>query len=395
MLPKSPNSAPASLGHVRPSRQDMNHFVMLKIVGKRRRIDRLFVLTVVMPVIVALLYFGVFASDVYISESKFVVRSPEKPAASGLGVLLQSAGFSNASEEVFAAKAFAESRDALRELDKGGAFEKAYTRPTISIVDRFNATGLWGSFESLYKYYQSRVRIESDTTTSISTLTVRAYTADDALRFNERLLEMSEATVNRLNKRGRVDLVQYSTTEVEDAKAKARTAALALAAYRNRAGVVDPEKQATVQLQMISKLQDELIATKTQLVQLRAFTPQNPQIPVFRNRVKSLQNEIDEQLGLVAGGRRSLAATAVEYQRLLLESQFSDKQLASALASLEEARNDARRKQVYVERIVQPNKPDAPLEPRRLRGILATLVLGLVAWGIASMLLAGIKEHGQ
>jgi len=373
----------------------MNHFVMLKIVGKRRRIDRLFVLTVVMPVIVALLYFGVFASDVYISESKFVVRSPEKPAASGLGVLLQSAGFSNASEEVFAAKAFAESRDALRELDKGGAFEKAYTRPTISIVDRFNATGLWGSFESLYKYYQSRVRIESDTTTSISTLTVRAYTADDALRFNERLLEMSEATVNRLNKRGRVDLVQYSTTEVEDAKAKARTAALALAAYRNRAGVVDPEKQATVQLQMISKLQDELIATKTQLVQLRAFTPQNPQIPVFRNRVKSLQNEIDEQLGLVAGGRRSLAATAVEYQRLLLESQFSDKQLASALASLEEARNDARRKQVYVERIVQPNRPDAPLEPRRLRGILATLVLGLVAWGIASMLLAGIKEHGQ
>ena len=61
--------------------------------------------------------------------------------------------------------------------------------------------------------------------------------------------------------------------------------------------------------------------------------------------------------------------------------------------SLEEAKNDARRKQAYVERIVQPNLPDQPLEPRRLRGVIATLALGLVLWGIFSMLLAGAREH--
>jgi capsular polysaccharide transport system permease protein len=33
------------------------------------------------------------------------------------------------------------------------------------------------------------------------------------------------------------------------------------------------------------------------------------------------------------------------------------------------------------------------LEPRRWRGVLATLVLGLIAYAIASMLLAGIREH--
>jgi capsule polysaccharide export protein KpsE/RkpR len=37
--------------------------------------------------------------------------------------------------------------------------------------------------------------------------------------------------------------------------------------------------------------------------------------------------------------------------------------------------------------------PDEPEEPRRLRGIFATFVLGLVAWGVLSMLLAGIREH--
>jgi capsule polysaccharide export protein KpsE/RkpR len=48
-----------------------------------------------------------------------------------------------------------------------------------------------------------------------------------------------------------------------------------------------------------------------------------------------------------------------------------------------------------VERVVQPNVPDAPMEPRRLRGIFTTLVLSLIAYGILRMLLAGVKEHAQ
>jgi capsular polysaccharide transport system permease protein len=144
---------------------------------------------------------------------------------------------------------------------------------------------------------------------------------------------------------------------------------------------------------MISKLQDEMIAAKTELLQLQSFTPRNPQIDVLKMRVTGLNREIDEQLGKVAGDRKSLSSTAAQYQRLALESQFADKQLAGAMASLQEAQNEARRKQAYVERIVQPNLPDDSLEPRRIRGILATFALGLVAWGVLTMLLAGVREH--
>ena len=65
------------------------------------------------------------------------------------------------------------------------------------------------------------------------------------------------------------------------------------------------------------------------------------------------------------------------------------------MASLQEAQNEARRKQAYVERVSQPNLPDEALEPRRLRGILATFALGLVAWGILKMLFAGVREHAE
>lgn len=357
------------------------------------RVDRLFLLTVVVPTALAFLYFGLFASDVYISESRFVVRSPDKPAASGLGVLLKSAGFSNAGDEIFAAHEFVKSRDALKDLNRNGAVANAYGNSGISIFDRFNPLGLSGSFEDLYAYYRRKVSVEYATTSSITTLIVRAYSPKDAERFNRQLLERSEELVNRLNNRGRTDMVQFATQEVVEAKIAAREAALSLARFRNARGIIDPEKQATLQLQMVSKLQDELIGARTQLQQLRSMAPENPQIPILEVRISSLSREIDEQLGLVAGSRRSLSASAAQFQRLELEREFADRRLAAAMNSLEEARNDARRKQAYVERIVQPSLADEAVEPKRLRGILATLLLGLVAWAVLKMLLAGIREH--
>lgn len=371
------------------SRAKLHDLMLSKVKGLRP----LFFLTVIVPTLIASLYFGFFASDVYISESRFVVRSPDKPSATGLGILLKSTGFGNAGDEIFAAQDYVVSRDALSALNRDKAFAHAYDDDGISIFDRFNSLGSGNTFEDLYKYYQKKVKVEHDTNSSITTLTVRAYTPHDARRFNERLLEMAEATVNKLNIRGRQDLILFAQAEVDDAKAKARDAALALSVYRNREGVVDPEKQAAVQLQMISKLQDELIATKTQLAQLSLFTPENPQIEVLEVKVKGLSSEIEEQLGKVAGNRKSLSSTAAQYQRLSLEAQFADKNLASAMASLEEAKNEARRKQAYVERIVQPNTPDEALEPRRVRGVVATLALGLVAWGVLTILIAGIREH--
>lgn len=364
-----------------------------RTLAKFRLKNWLFMLTVVVPTLMAVFYFGFLASDVYVSESKFVVRSPDKPSVSGLGIMLKSVGFANAGDEIYAAQQFATSRDALKQLNQGGKFERAYTKPDISIVDRFNAFGTGGSFEDLYKYFQNKVGLQNDTSTSITTLTVRAYTAAEAQRFNQELLEMSEATVNRLNKRGQQDLVTYAQNEVVEAKARSQQAAAALAAYQNRSGVVDPEKQATAQMQMVSKLQDSLIASKAELAQLQRYTPENPRIPVIRTQIGTLQGEINRELGLVAGSSRSLAAAGVRFQRLQLENEFAGKQLAAALASLEQARSESVRKQAYVERIVQPNLPDRPMEPRRLRGIFATLALSLLAYGILRMLLAGVREH--
>jgi capsular polysaccharide transport system permease protein len=164
--------------------------------------DKLFLLAVVLPTAIAIIYFGFLASDVYVSESQFVVRSPDKPATTGLGILLKSTGFSNSGDEIYAAQDYVQSRDALRALNDNRAVARAYGSNAVSIFDRFNPLGLSGSFEDLYRFYRGKVSVEYETTSSIATLSVRAYTPEDAYRFNRQLLELAEGLINRLNTRG-------------------------------------------------------------------------------------------------------------------------------------------------------------------------------------------------
>jgi BexC/CtrB/KpsE family polysaccharide export inner-membrane protein len=360
-----------------------------------KKVDWLFLLTVILPTTLAIIYYGFLASDIYISESRSVIRSPEKPSSSGLGIILKTAGFANAGDESQAARSYLSSRDALAAINQNGAVAKAYSAKTISIFDRFNPFGTSGTFEELHKYFGGKITVDFDSGTSIMTVSVRAFNPRDAERFNRELLEQSEMLVNRLNRRGRRDLVEYAQDEVAEAQQQAGQTAATLAAYRNSTGVVNPEQQATVQLQMVSKLQDRLIAARNQLAELTASVPDNPQIPGIRTQIAALTGEIARELGQVAGDRSSLSAKAARYERLVLNNELANKRLAAAMATLQEARSDALHQQAYVERITQPNLPDKALEPRRMRGILAAFALGLIVWGVLSMLLAGVREHSQ
>lgn len=367
--------------------------LLSKAVAWLRELGLLFVFTVVVPTSLAAFYFIFIASDVYISESRFVVRAPERPSSNALGLVLRSAGWSSAGAEVYAVRDYVLSRDALNDLNRDGSVVKAFSSEAASPFNRFGWLWFGDTEEDLFRYYLKKVAINYDSTSQITTLEVRAFTPEDANRFNTFLLKRAEALVNGLSTRAQGDMVRLAGVEVDTAKAKVMQTALALAAFRDRNQIVDPEQQAAVQMQMVSKLQDQLIATRMRLSQLRQLAPGNPQIPVLETDASNLQREVAEETAKLAGGRKSLVGSAAEYQRVLLDNQFAEKQLEAAMTAYEEARSEGLRKQAYVERIVNPSITDKPQEPRRARGILTALVIGLVVWAILKMLIAGIREH--
>jgi capsular polysaccharide transport system permease protein len=351
--------------------------------------NRLFVALVLAPTALAGIYYGLIASDVYTSESRFVVKKVRNESLSPLGELFKS----GSGDEANSVHDYILSRDALQELEKRYPMRKVYSHDAGGFLDGFPELGSDESFEKFFRYYRKHVTIESDSVSSISVLTVSAFTAEDAHRINSLLVQLSEQLVNKLNARSRQDLIRFASNEVEDASDKATDAAIAVLKYRAKESVFMPEQQASLQLTGVAKIQDELNSTQAQLAELMKLTPSNPQIPALESRASVLRNAIAREAARVTRADGSLSAQAPEYTRLTLKSTFADKQLAVAMAELEKARSEARQQQVYLETVVQPGKPDKSMEPRRFRSIFTVLLGGLLAWLMARLLLASVREH--
>jgi capsular polysaccharide transport system permease protein len=368
---------------------------MATMQNNKIKINWSFIISVLIPTALAILYFGFTASDVYISESTFVVRSPQKQSSSSiLGAFMQNAGFSTSQGDTNSVHSYILSRDAMYKLDKALNIKKLYESKNIDFINQFPHFFQKNSYEHFYNYYQDKISIEADPKTGISVLQVRAYDAVSAKKINALLLKMSEDLINSLNQRGSNDLVNYAESRVKQAELEARNTALALSSYRGKNSVFDPEAQSALQLQQIARLQDELINVNAQISQVLTFTPDSPQLPALKNRATGLKKEIAaESSKVTSGNESSLSSKAANYERLILERTFADQKLAGALVELEASRTEAQRQQLYLERLSQPSLPDMATEPERLRAIIATFILGLIVFGIFNLFIASVKEH--
>lgn len=358
------------------------------------KISGLFWVTVIIPTLLSTVYFGCVASDRFISQSSFVVRSPSSQSSlSGLGAILQGTGFSRAQDDIYTVQEYMGSRSALDELRKSLPVREFYEKKG-DIFSRFNGLGLWGEEEAFYQYYRNKLNIQLDAVSGISTLSVTSFDANESRKINAALLRQGEVLINQLNDRARTDTVRYAQEMVKHAEDRVKETSQNLTDYRIKNGVFDLKAQSEVQMGLVSKLQDELIVIQTQLDQVRAVTPENPQIPGLEAREKSLRKEISQQLKAISGGGdSSLSNQASDYQRVYLENQLAEQQLAAAMTSLENAKAEAERKQLYLEVISQPKHPDMAQEPKRLYNIVATLIIGLMLYGIVSLLTASVREH--
>ena len=364
------------------------------MLARVQGLSKLFLLCVVLPTTIAATYYGLFASDVYISEARFVVRSPQRQAQTGIvGALLQGSGFSNAQDDTYLVHDYVLSRDALADLNKDGTLVKSYSHRGADLFSRFPLLNLDPSFEALWRYYQKHIDVDYDATSGITTLRVRAFTSDDAHRINEDLMTLSERLINNLNARATQDMIGFAQSDSLEAELAVRKAALAMSKYRDTNTVFDPEKQSALQLQQVSALQSELVAAKTQLIEVQSVSPANPQVAALRTRVGVLQDEIDRAVKNVVGNKSSLAGKAPDYERLVLDKAFAERRFASAITALETAQSEAQRKQLYLERLVQPNEPDVAVEPKRLQSVFVVFILGLIVWGLLKLLIGGIREH--
>ena len=350
---------------------------------------------VLLPTAVAAGYYGFIAADLYASEARFVVRSPSRMQVSGIAGLLQTGGFGGGQSDVYTVQDYATSRDIIGIIGQRLDLRAIFHRDGADFVARYPNLLDDRSEEDLHDYFRRRVQVVYDTTTGISTLTAKAFTPADAQQLARNVLDESEALVNRLNERARSNAVRDAEEQLRLAQTQVADAQAQVLAYRTRESLVDPGEASTAMFKNLSTLQAELSSTRVKLAEISRRAPDSPSRGELATRIGALQAQIDSERARLAGRDGSLAPKISEYQLLELRQEFAAKQLASTLASLEAARAEARRQQIYLDRLVAPSLPDKAAFPQRGRDVLIVFVSCFLVYSIARLLIAGVREHSQ
>jgi ABC-2 type transport system permease protein/capsular polysaccharide transport system permease protein len=179
------------------------------VLNRLKSISPLFLVIVALPTLLSVIYFSLLAEDIYVSESRILVRSPSKPDISPLGAVLGGGSIAGTSQESNAVREFLQSRDALTQINDDGFVAEAYGNSDILAFDRFGGFGS-DSFEKLYEYFGEKVAIEEGTSALVMRVRVEAFDPVDAQTINERLLKRSEVLVTELSKRARTDAISFS-----------------------------------------------------------------------------------------------------------------------------------------------------------------------------------------
>lgn len=351
-------------------------------------------LTVVgIPTLLASIYYGIFASDLYVSEAKFAVRSVQGASTStGLSALLAGAAPSSGGQDSLVVMEYSQSHDLLagvqREVDVIGH----YSDEDIDFLSRLDESD---SNREKLDHFLDHVILHRDSISDVISLKVKAYDPEIAQAIAQRTIDLNEEVINTLSNRMEEDAMTSALREVENAELRLKKAADTMANFRSEHDSFSPQEESSALFTRVANIESSITEARASLTEKRAYIRESaPEIKSLKNRINALERQLQVEKGRATGnGEQALGGMMTEYQPMVLEEEIARQQYAATLSTLEIARLDALKQKQYVVTFVSPSLPIEPSEPRRLRQIIIVMVYSFLAYLIFGLLWAALKEH--
>ncbi|MCB4769818.1 hypothetical protein LGR54_14460 [Ancylobacter sp. Lp-2] len=347
-----------------------------------------FLLCVVAPSVLLIFYFAFIASDQFASEARFAVRAGDTTSIDTVTALTGLPSVTQYQDTTIVIE-YLKSRAIVEALEQKIQLSKMFDRPGI---DWFSRLGSSASIEDVVSYWRRRITTSIEMPSGIITLRVNAFSPEDAVTINKAVVELSEQLVNGLGERARRDLITSSEQEVARAEARLRDARAALKDWRNDVGMLDPTSAAEGIQRLIATLKTEQLRLRQEIsTGSKTLNSAAPQLQVLKWREEATQEQIDileRQLTSPAGqGHASISNVISRFEEIELNRTLAESLYTLASSNFERARINSERQQLYLNTFVQPNLPDEPSGPKRLRDVLLGMLVLLCLWGGGTALL--------
>ena len=333
-----------------------------------------FAICVILPTLAIAAYLYHFASDEYFAEFRFSVQqgNPVLPGASPSTVLAgggsssplsgqaSSLGGSASSAPVatpqnFMVNDYLSSGKAVHDLQSRFDVKALYSREEINWLERFDARA---PMEKFVTYFHHFLWADFDQVTGVAIVTVKAFTAQDALSIAKTLAELSENLINEMNIRADRDAVRFAEKESESAEQRLNDARARLLEFRTNAGVINPSAGSPPSVLTIEQL-----------------------------------SRVQREAAQHGVGAHALANVVGKYEKIIFDQQYAQDSLLRARQAVDLARANAAVQHFYIEPYVTPELPETPAYPMRA---LDTCLAGLAifgAWLLGLLFVRTIQDH--
>ncbi len=360
---------------------------------------RQFGVFVVLPTFLAAIYFYVFATDQYVAVSQFAVRGNVEQLEESSGGQFSDLIMKHNSQDSFIIRDFVESRAIVAKMEESLQVSKMFSRPEADFWARYRVDQ---PIEELVKYWNKHVRTRIEVLSGIITLSVRAFTPEDALAINRGIVARSEALINDISRRAQSDMVKHAEAEAAKAQERLRNAHMALQTFRNRWGIIDPAKTAESTLLTIAVLRKDRLKAESDLAVLRGsnLDEKSRSIQNLVSTVAALDQQIQTLTGQLttdglsgSNASNNLTRALLEYEGLQVERVIATKLNESANLMVDRARIAAEKQQIYLATFVDPALPDDSIYPERGYSIMVVFFACLVVWSSFALILAGVNDQ--
>ena len=365
--------------------------------GRLPRKGKIFACVVLLPTVAVFLYYLLWASPMYVSQTRFAIRSADS-SGGGLDIasaLLRSSSSTGADAHIVVE--YIQSLDIIHDIDKELGVDLHFSDKGHDVFSRLTNNP---TQDEQLRYWKWAVIPALDQDTGIITLETRSTplrTPEMAQKTPAAVLARSEALVNTMNLRAREDAVSLAQSEVQRAEARVRKAQEAMRNFRDAHTLLDPRVTAAGLQGVVTELEGEAVKLRAQLAEAQSFMRSSaPATKALQTRLKAVESQLDQEKQRLAGLRSqegNLNAVVGEYEDLTIEAEFAQKQLVTAMSALESARVHEVAKSRYVVAFQQPTLPDESLYPRPFLFTAYVFVGALLLLGLGSLITASIREH--
>ena len=373
-------------------------------------------IVIVLPTLVAGIYLFAFASDQYVAEAKFAVRQAEALQGTDSG---DSLGSSSSSNQGSGGQGAAPSASSMMSgtVNLGGQDAEILTNYIHSraIIDDVShridlrsifqrpEADFWArlpkdaSAEDMTRYWKRMVTAYLEASSGIVTVSVSAFRREDALKLTDAILESSEALVNTLSVKIRMDMMKTAQDEVVRSEGQVQVALTNLTSFRNARHDLDPlQSSQSLGKLLLTLMTDKIDAEGHIFVAQRVQGPNAPGMASLKDKLQSINDHIKQIKAQMAGDKAvssNMAATLAQFEGLELKKQFAETMYRFASNGVERARITSERQQIYLAVFEPPSLPQDYTYPLRWSDTILVAVGMLMIWIVGATIIASVNDH--